>query len=179
MQLYPGKSTAEKKNPPYSVFLSWQNTWHEWGNSQADALLDAGRVLKNEKYISHALLEINEFYPYLVKNNYLNEFSVEAKSNHYLMTNVKKYSQIAYGIRPMVFASLNAYKITGNKKYAKIASELSGWFFGKNPAKVNMYNPENGICFDGIIDSKTVNKNSGAESTIEALLTMIEIENMR
>jgi hypothetical protein len=39
-----------------------------------------------------------------------------------------------------------------------------------------MYDPTNGRCFDGIKDSATVNKNSGAESTIEALHAILEIE---
>ena len=31
------------------AFLSWQNTWHGWGNSQAYALLKAYQVLREEK----------------------------------------------------------------------------------------------------------------------------------
>jgi hypothetical protein len=40
-----------------------------------------------------------------------------------------------------------------------------------------MYDPQTGRCFDGINDKENINKNSGAESTIEALLTLIEVEN--
>jgi hypothetical protein len=39
-----------------------------------------------------------------------------------------------------------------------------------------MYNPSNGITFDGIISEDEVNMNSGAESTIEALLSLLAIE---
>jgi hypothetical protein len=39
-----------------------------------------------------------------------------------------------------------------------------------------MYNPQTGRCFDGINDKTTINKNSGAESTIEALLTLEALE---
>jgi len=39
-----------------------------------------------------------------------------------------------------------------------------------------MYDPVTGRCLDGIRDSTTVNRNSGAESTIEALMTLIELE---
>ena len=180
MQLYSGhannESNGQKKMPPYSVFLSWQNTWHEWGNSQADALLGAGRILKNKKYITHALKEIEEFYPYLMKENFLNDFTVIRNGNILEMKDVNKFPQIAYGIRPMVFASLKAYQITRNKKYAVTAAKLAGWFFGKNPANANMYNPKTGVCFDGILNEKEINKNSGAESTIEALLSLVEIE---
>jgi hypothetical protein len=40
-----------------------------------------------------------------------------------------------------------------------------------------MYFPENGKCFDGINSESELNKNSGAESTVEALLALLEIEN--
>jgi hypothetical protein len=38
-----------------------------------------------------------------------------------------------------------------------------------------MYDSTTGRCFDGIRDSANVNRNSGAESTIEALFTLTEI----
>ncbi len=31
------------------AFLSWQNTWHAWGNSQSYALLKAYQVLIDKK----------------------------------------------------------------------------------------------------------------------------------
>ena len=39
-----------------------------------------------------------------------------------------------------------------------------------------MYNPSNGMNYDGIISKEKINMNSGAESTIEALLTLLAIE---
>ncbi len=39
-----------------------------------------------------------------------------------------------------------------------------------------MYDPHTGRCFDGINSTDKINENSGAESTIEALLTLIRIE---
>ena len=45
-------------------------------------------------------------------------------------------------------------------------------FLGANDAGTIMYSTSTGICFDGIRSATSVNKNSGAESTIEALLTM-------
>ena len=39
-----------------------------------------------------------------------------------------------------------------------------------------MYHVSNGGCYDGINDSLTVNKNMGAESTIEALFAMQSLE---
>ncbi|RWA50097.1 sugar phosphotransferase, partial [Yersinia pestis] len=58
------------------------------------------------------------------------------------------------------------------------AVDLSLWFFKNNPAQAQMYYPVTGIAFDGIDSATTVNKNSGAESTIEALLTLQLIESI-
>ncbi len=40
-----------------------------------------------------------------------------------------------------------------------------------------MYSLSTGRCYDGIISSGNVNRNAGAESTIEALLTLQKVEN--
>jgi len=37
-----------------------------------------------------------------------------------------------------------------------------------------MYYPETGICFDGIKSKEEISKNSGAESTIESLMILLE-----
>ena len=42
-----------------------------------------------------------------------------------------------------------------------------------------MYNPADGICYDGINSGNEINLNSGAESTIEALLSMQMLEYYR
>ena len=75
----------------------------------------------------------------------------------------------------MVFAALEAHKITGEKKYAVYAANYAGWFFGDNNQNEQIYFPDTGICFDGL-NENSVNNNSGAESTIEALLLLQEIE---
>ena len=161
---------------PHYAFLSWENTWHMWGNSQADALLQAGNLLEKSSYIKSAIKEINYFYPYLMKENYINNFSVVKSKDQVLMKDMNQFSQIAYGIRPMVMACISAFNIKHNSSFAKFAGEIGTWFFGKNPAEQLMYNPKTGICYDGIVSKDELNKNSGAESTIEALLSMLEIE---
>ena len=167
---------SDAKSNYNGAFLSWRNTWHAWGNNQADALLDAYWIVQNKKYLSAALKEINSLYSHLIKENYLTEFALQKNGRAVSEVSKQKFSQIAYGVRPMVYACLNAYTITGNKKYLNSAITISGWLFGKNPANQMMYSPETGKCFDGIIDETKLNKNSGAESTIEALLAVVSIE---
>lgn len=69
----------------------------------------------------------------------------------------------------MIWATIELYKINNEAKYLAQAAQLLTWYVGNNPPKKKMYNKSNGICFDGISSSTNVNKNSGAESTIEAL----------
>lgn len=161
---------------PYACFLSWENTWHAYGNLQAYALLRAGIFLNNKNYTARALNEINNFYPWLLQHGYLSSFSINKKENRFQISTQKKYDQIAYGIEPMLFAAEEAYKETGENKYADIAGHIAAWFFGDNEAHINMYNTDNGVCFDGIRSSTIINKNSGAESTIEALLVLQAVE---
>jgi hypothetical protein len=159
---------------PYGAFMSWDNLWHAWGNSQAYALLKVGHFFKEQKYIDAALKEVEHFYPYLLKNGFAEAFWISKESGQILETKRNRFPQIAYGIRPMVWASIEAYKITKKQKYLKQAKQLTNWLLGSNVLGVNMYDATTGRCYDGIISADKLNKNSGAESTIECLLSLIK-----
>lgn len=161
---------------PYGAFLSWENTWHAYGNDQAYALLKAGAFLNDPKYTAKALAEIDNFYPWLLQNGLKSSFVVVNNGSGVQLSSEQNFEQIAYGIRPMVFAAVEAYKLTGQDKYADIAGHLSAWFLGANAAGKNMYSLTTGRCYDAISSASGVNINSGAESTIEALLTMERVE---
>lgn len=160
------------------AFLSWKNLWHAYANLQSYALLSASQALRDPHMESHALYEINTFYPTLYARGYLESFWIRAVKGHTVVYDLKSVPQIAYGIRPMVFACVKAYEITGDEVYKMRADELAGWFSGKNPAHMPMYDPLTGIGFDGLSGSDKINRNSGAESTIEALLSMQALEGM-
>ncbi|HUZ61520.1 MAG TPA: hypothetical protein VMU83_22275 [Hanamia sp.] len=161
---------------PYDAFLSWENTWHAYGNEQAYALLKAGVFFNNANYTDAALLEINNLYPWLLQNGFQTSFVVSNTGNGVQLTSELSYAQIAYGITPMVFAAVEAYKETGQEKYADIAGHIAAWFLGDNAAQQNMYSVSSGICYDGLSSPTSINLNSGAESTIEALFTMEMVE---
>jgi hypothetical protein len=161
---------------PYGCFLSFENTWHAYGNVQAYALMKAGSFLADPSYTAKAMAEVNYFYPWLLQNGYAASFSISKNGNSYNQLTGQTYDQIAYDIEPMVFAADEAYNETGNEKYADLAGHLAAWFLGANNAGTNMYNVNNGICYDGLSSPSSINYNSGAESTIEALLTMENIE---
>ena len=157
---------------PYGAYMSWKNKWHAYGNLQAYSMLKAGQLLEKEEYISSALLEIDHFYPYLINRDYLSYFSIRYDDSAYEIIEEQQFPQIAYGFRPMIYATLEAYEVTGNVKYLKMAEKIASWFTGSNPAGAVMYDRATGRCYDGIIDEENINLNSGAESTIEALLSM-------
>lgn len=157
---------------PFYSFLSWQNVWHAYGNSQSYALLKASQVLQRDDIKIAALNEINFFYSYLLNEKFFSSFEIEKIDNSFKFTNENKFSQIAYNFRPMIFACLEAYHLTNDSAYAVKAVEISKWFFGNNIAGKQMYDLSNGRCFDGINSETEVNMNSGAESTIEALLSL-------
>ena len=156
---------------PYGCILSWENTWHAYGCDQSYSLMKAGAFLNDATYTAKGKGEVDNFYPWLLQNGMKSSFVVQNNSGVISVTSEKTYEQIAYGIRPMVAAAAEAYRLTNDAKYADIAGHLAAWFLGANDANKIMYSVTTGRCFDGI-QSSSVNINSGAESTIEALLAM-------
>jgi hypothetical protein len=161
---------------PFGAYLSWENNWHAWGCVQSSVLLNVYPLIKKDIFLNGSLMEINHFYKYLQSEKYACEFKLEKQGDKIFKLNYKKAPQIAYGIRPMVYACLEAYRVTGQIAYAEQAGKIARWFFGDNFASKVMYDPQTGICYDGLNDDGTINLNSGAESTIEALLALLAIE---
>ena len=166
---------GDSANFPHHAFLSWENSWHAYGNSQSQALLKAGKVMNKPEVINSALNEIMYFYPHVKAYNLI-DFEVRNEDDQIVIEKSSEYPQIAFNIRPMVFACLEAYRVTKEIRYAEQAGKIACWLFGDNIEKTQMYFPQSGICYDGIADKQTVNRNSGAESTIEALLILQAVE---
>lgn len=165
----------DKTSPIYGAFLSWESLWHAWGNNQAYALLKSYQVLEDKVVLNSALKELDNFYELLLKRGFVSSFNVTSNGNDIVINNEKIYPQIAYNIRPMIYALLEAYKITNDVKYSKLAGSIGKWFWGSNPANTIMYDHSSGLVYDGINSAEIVNMNSGAESTIEALLSILAI----
>lgn len=179
-KLADGMLLMQKGGPgqyPYSCTLSWENTWHAYGSDQAFALLKAGVFLQDTDYTNHGLAEVDNFFPWLLLNGFQSSFTIQSNGAGFQVASQNAYEQIAYGIRPMVFASIEAYQMTGQEKYADIAGHLAAWLLGANESNANMYDKTTGRCFDAISSAGNINHNSGAESTIEALLTLQRVEN--
>ncbi len=155
---------------PYGLHRSWETMWHMWGNGQTQALAIAGLLFNDSSMIQSAEREAQGFYSRLLIQGYVKELDVAHPDSNF------NREQIAYGIRPIAVGLLRLYDATRNESYLKMAGLAASWLFGNNIVHQQMYNSHNGICFDGIMDSLTFNRNSGAESTIEALHTLVEID---
>ncbi len=138
---------------------------HLYGNRQAMALAGAGKLFAKKLWILSAEREVNFAYPML-----LTSWGVPFA----LSPGAEVYPQLAYSAETVISNLLAVYEATGREKFAVMAGLFSSWFFGDNPAKEVMYLAYKGRCFDGI-DKNGANKNSGAESTLEALLAMTQI----
>lgn len=148
---------------PWSAHASWIDDWHGWGNSQTQALSEIGRL-------KSAVTEAENFYPRLLIDGWMHSFHLDDS------TSVRTFEQIAYAVRCVSVGLVRLYQATGDERYAVMAGLAASWFTGNNVAGVEMYDPATGRGYDGINSEVQINRNSGAESTIEALYTMIEID---
>ena len=145
--------------------------WHHWGSRQSMALARAARILKDHpgsaSWLASARMEADLFFRRLL-DTHIPEEIAEGK--------VKLYPQIAYGTNAIVLGCLEIFRATGERKYQDMALEAYAWYLGDNPPGIRMYDERRGSCFDGVIGPDKVNRNSGAESTIEALLAIEEMK---
>lgn len=155
---------------PYGLHRSWESLWHMWGNSQTQALAMAFKVLGDTVLVQSARREADGFYTRLLAQGFRKEMDLADQGKF------KEFEQIAYFVRPMAVGLLRLYDVTGRVEYLRLAGLTASWLFGNNPLGEPVYDPATGRCFDGLRNKSELNKNSGAESTIEALLTLTELQ---
>ncbi|MFN8376113.1 MAG: sugar-binding protein [Anaerolineae bacterium] len=144
--------------------------WHAWGAHAEHGLVMAGVALNRQDWIDSAAASANSFL--------LRLLAFEPIRN---MGNLPdRLGQIAYGTNMLVQTYAALYRATGEEQYARYAGLAASWYFGNNMANTQMYTPETGRVFDGINGPVAwrVNRNAGAESTIEGLMSMIAIADM-
>ncbi len=168
-QLAEGISLLGDGNPqtwPYGALLPAANMpsdWHAWASQMPAALAIAAGALRRPELLPSAVRDAAVFTPHLL--------TATGASNGWLPT-PSDNSQIAYGVDSRVqslLAVADAIHSTGLRQLAGVAA---GWFFGANNAGLPTYDPGTGVARDGVSPDGVINQNSGAESTIHALLTM-------
>jgi hypothetical protein len=141
--------------------------WHNWGAHMPHALVMAGMALDREDWIESAAASADSF---LLRQLAFEPF-------RHIGVVPYRLEQIAYGTNMLVQAYASLYEATGEERYAQLAGLAGSWYLGNNMAGAQMYFPDSGRTFDGINGpvSWRVNRNSGAESTIEGLMSMIAL----
>jgi hypothetical protein len=147
------------------MYLCWNNTWHNWGNNQAYALLEAYKIIGDSTTLASVKLWADSFIPFLEEVDYPNVITVDFNGNYTTET----YPQIAYGFNSLYHGMKTLANIINEQKYELAAENIFAWFIGQNTADFSMYDVESGRCYDGIDGESSINMNSGAESTIECL----------
>lgn len=147
------------------MYLCWNNTWHNWGNNQAYALLDAYKITSDSTLLASVKVWADSFVPLLEKVGFPNEITINQNGNYITET----HSQIAYGFNSIYHGMKTLADITSEQKYELAAENIFAWFTGQNKSGISMYDIESGRCYDGIDGKSSINMNSGAESTIECL----------
>jgi hypothetical protein len=141
--------------------------WHDWGSHTTHALAVAGMELDRQDWIASAAASADSFL--------LRQLAFE----RFRRIGVIPYrlEQIAYGTNMLVLTYMSLYEATGEERYARYGGLAASWYFDNNMAGVRMVDPETGRTLDGINGpvSWRVNRNSGAESTIEGLMSMIAV----
>jgi len=162
----------EKEGFPYLVHLSWQNIWHAWGMLQVEALARAGETFGVDEWIASAVVEGTGFQRWQIAKGMWNQMVFSDNDT----SEAIRYPQIAYGVGSLVACQAALYEVTGDSTFATGASLAAGWFTSDNAAQAPMYDPATGRGYDGLIGPGKRNMNSGAESTIEALLALAAIQ---
>jgi hypothetical protein len=141
--------------------------WHAWGGHSVEALARAGQTFERGDWVAAAAAEADTWYARLLTAGMIREIGVLPR----------RYDQIAYGQAPIVLGYVALADATGEERYRRLAGLAAAWFFGDNPAGTAMYDPATGRGFDGVSGANElrVNRNAGAESTIEALLALLAV----
>ena len=155
---------------PYGAILPWaesRSMWHAYASQMPAALAAASVVLKKPALLEPAAADSVGFTTELL--------TAGGPDNGWYPTPVDT-TQIAYGADSRL-QSLLAVSAAGSRPGIRDLAGIAGsWFFGANPSGKPTYDPATGVTFDGVQSNGTVNPNSGAESTIHGLLSMLALD---
>ncbi|TDN87544.1 hypothetical protein [Microbacterium sp. BK668] len=163
-------SAGDERSWPYGAILPWaqsRSMWHAWGSQMPAALAEASVALGDAALLRPAVRDSAVFTPTLL--------TAGGPDNGWFPTPSDRV-QIAYGADSRVQSLLAVADATGSAGFADLAAMQAAWFFGANRSGAVMYDPATGVTYDGLQPDGSVNRNSGAESTIHGLLTMLALD---
>jgi hypothetical protein len=163
-------SAGDAKTWPYGAILPATNSrsiWHAWAAQMPTALAVAATALGRPGWLETALRDAAGFTPALL--------TAGGCDNGWLPAPIDR-SQIAYGVDARLQALLTIANTTGRDGLRRLAAVAAAWYFGANRAGQPMYEPATGVTFDGLSADGSINRNSGAESTIHGQLSMLALD---
>jgi hypothetical protein len=155
---------------PMGAIRPWalsRSVWHAWGTQMPAALAHASVALRDPGLARRAVRDSFTFDPWLLTSGGPDNGRMPTRGDT---------SQIAYGADSRLQSLLATADATGKKAARGLAGMVAAWYFGANPAGEPRYDPTTGRTFDGISSAGEINHNSGAESTIHGLLSMIALD---
>lgn len=161
---------GDSRDWPFGAIMPWaqsRSVWHAWADQMAGALAEAGSLAGRRDWTAVAVGEAGRFVPHLL---------VQGGAENGWLPAPTDRTQIAYGADATLQNLLRTAQAAGRPAFRDLAGIAAAWYFGNNPAGVAMYDPASGRTFDGIGPNRTVNRNSGAESTIHGLLSMLALD---
>ncbi|MEP6693912.1 MAG: hypothetical protein ABJB39_04655 [Chloroflexota bacterium] len=130
---------------------------HLWGHTQEGVLAEAGVFLGRDDLIAVAR---QSALTYLAPQ-------IEAAFNEPVVQ--------PYGVASAVYATESLRRVAEEPRFDELWRQARAWFDGRNPARLPVYDREEGRVYDGIDEGK-LNLHSGAESNVvggQALLDQV------
>ncbi|QTE31305.1 hypothetical protein J4E96_03955 [Pengzhenrongella sicca] len=155
---------------PYGAILPWthsQSMWHAWAAQMPAALAVAADALDRPALLRPAVTDAAVFTPALLTSTGPVNGLLPAPTDR---------TQIAYGVDSRVQSLLAVAQAAKRPGLDQLAGLTAAWYFGANRAGTPMYDPATGVTFDGLNADGVVNQNSGAESAIHGLLSMLALD---
>ncbi len=172
-QLAEGVARMASGDPqtwPYGAVLPWTHSrsmWHSWASQMPAALARASTVLGRSDLRAPAVVDTASFTTTLL--------TASGPDNAWYPTPVDQ-TQIAYGADSRLQSALAVADASGGAGFRQVAAVAASWYFGTNRSGKPVYDRATGVTNDGVQADGSVNGNSGAESTIHGLLSMIALD---
>lgn len=163
-------ASGDTRTWPYGAILPWaqsRSMFHSWGSQMPAALAEASVTLGRADLLAPAVTDSAGFTTTLLTGG--------GPDNGWYPTPTEKV-QIAYGADSRLQSLLAVADASGSRGFGDLAGLMGAWFFGMNKSGAPVYDPATGVTFDGVQADGTVNRNSGAESTIHGQLAMIALD---
>ncbi|MEV6286038.1 hypothetical protein [Kribbella sp. NPDC051770] len=155
---------------PFRALLPWGESisdWHAWGAQMPSALAVASTALHDRRLLAPALGDTAGFTPLLL--------TAGGPDNGWLPAPIDR-TQIAYGVDARLQGLLSVATAADRPGLRQLAAFVAAWYFGANRAGEAVYDATTGRTYDGISAEGVINRNSGAESTIHGLLSMLALD---